>query len=744
MASPGKTPSDLLICAICTEPYDDNQHKAKFLACHHTFCSHCLNEWLRKKGQTNTGSIQCPNCNQLTVVPENGIDGLQTNFYIESMKENSSKHELNEPKLAGSANGCPEHGNQTMFFFCETCSTAICRDCTVLDHQKAEGHVIIGIKKATESHRHTLQDQLIRSRATHAEIQNAIQEAESEIQTIKHDKDLMTENLVAFIQYAQRQLEQYQQKATDAISEHHTIQHEKLIGHKQQLQQAERLLDKHISQGEQMTKSDDINDIISSTNKLEKVTEINKLNSGRQNCFTSNLISVPDLLNDKVGCIGKTCLPSFLPASVVIRNDEITAGLKSVIAVELLYDVNKKDPSLSPVLTVQITDPHYDELPATLNTTNSECTVTFTPQVSGRHDISVICLGQKLKSEQTHIMVNSNNPVLKFGTHGNGKGTFNGPYSIAMDNTGVLYVADSENKLIQKFSDNGEFISQFCVNDNDNECTTLDMVLDQNNGLIYCIETGYKNKAFYPRQMMLEFNLEGELQHSYKLSNCTSPYFIAIDTEQDILISDASKKCLCKLDKQGKYLSCMGDLEFPTFSVIGEDNSIIVADANNDCICIYNPDGKFRHKFGTSGTRKGQLKSPYGIATDGDLILVADKENNRIQVFRCNGTFVSTIESKDDPLKMPCGLLITGDGYVYVADMGNHCIKKYKYKWMTQSTNHKSLYCRSAIKAFMISRLCHWQKTNCPLMPFCWLWMRTAAVYWMPYIIMIAADALVP
>ena len=561
---------------------------------------------------------------------------------------------------------------------------AICRDCTVLDQQKAEGHVITAIKKATDSHRHTLEDQLLRSRATQAEIQSAIQKVESEIQTIKGDKDLMTENLVAFIQYAQRQLEQHQQKATDAISEHHTGKHEKLIGKKQQLQQAERLLDKQISQSEQITKSGDINDIISSNDKLAKATEITKLNSERENCFKSDLTSVLDLLNYRLCCSGKTCLPSFLPASVVIRNDEITAGLKSVIAVELLYDVNKKDPSLSPVLTVQITDPHKDELSATLNTTHNECTVTFRPQVSGRHEISILCLGQKLKSEQSYIIVNSNNPVLKFGERGNGKGAFFGPYSIVMDNNGVLYVADSQNRLIQKFSDNGEFISQFCVNDNDTEGTTLDMALDQNHGLIYCIETGYKNNAFHPRQMMLVFNLEGQLQHSYKLSNCASPYFIAINTEQDIIISDTVKKSLCKFDKQGKYLNCMGGLKYPAFITIGDDDSIIVTDTNNDCICIYNADGKFRHKFGTSGTGKGQLKEPYGVATDGDLILVADMGNNRIQVFICDGTFVSMIESKYDPLNKPMGLMITGDGYVYVADTYNNCIKKYKYKWMTQ------------------------------------------------------------
>ena len=683
MASACKSPPELLTCTTCTKPYDDNHRNAKFLACHHTFCSHCLNQWYTKNGQTDTGSIQCPNCKQLTIVPENGIDGLQTNFYVESMKEISDKYQelMEEPKLARSTDGCPEHGNQPMFFFCETCSMAICRDCTVLDHKETEEHIAIGIKKATDNYRHTLEEQLLKSRVTQDEIQSTIQEVESEIEAIQDDKDLVTENLVVFIQYAQHELNQFQQRATDAISEDHSIHHEKLMGKKWQFQQAKGLLDKHISQAEQITKSDNISDILSSKSQLEKVTQITKSNlAQRRSGFKSDLISFPNLLNDRLHRIGKTCLKSFLPTRVVCKNDEITAGLKSVITLELFNDAGNTFLFAASFLTIQIIDPHKDELKTTLNTSYPDCTVVFTPQVSGRHEISIMCLGNKLKSEQTHIMVNSNNPVIKFGKRGNDKGTFNVPWSIAKDNNGVLYVADRGNRLIQKFSDKGEFITQFCVNNIDNECTTVDMAFDQHNGLIYCVELQYKGNAFYPRQIMLAFNLDGELQHTCNLSNSNFPICIAINRQQDIIISDITKKCLCKYDKQGKYLGSMGFLKCPAFITIGEDDCIIVADRDDDCICIFNPDGTVRHTFRTSGTGKGQLRRPYGVATDGDLILVADSGNNRIQVFRCDGTFVSMIESKDDPLNTPMGLLITGDGYVYVADMNHHCIKKYKYK----------------------------------------------------------------
>ena len=68
--------------------------------------------------------------------------------------------------------------------------------------------------------------------------------------------------------------------------------------------------------------------------------------------------------------------------------------------------------------------------------------MTFTPQVSDKREISVMYLGRKLKSEQTHIMVISNNPVLKFGEKGDDRGTFMSPTDITMDNNGDLYVVD--------------------------------------------------------------------------------------------------------------------------------------------------------------------------------------------------------------------------------------------------------------------------------------------------------------
>ena len=633
----------------------------------------------RKKWQANNSDIQCPNCNQLTDIPGNGVAGLQTNFYIESMKEISDKYM--KPKHTGNAEGCIEHGNQPKFFFCETCSIAICHNCTVLDHKEAAGHIITGIKKATDAHRKTLEDQLRNSNAAKTEIDNAVHQLKREMQTVQNEKDHATENLVALIQFSQRQLEQCQQKATDAISQHHATQHVKLLGKQKQLQQAKGLLEAYINKSDETAKTDDISDIISSNRKLEKAAQITKVDlDPRGNYIKSDLISDPNILNEKLRSIGQTYFKSLLPTNVAFRNDEIIAGLESVITIELFNDAGDKFPFASSFLTVQIIDPQQQELPVTISTTHPECIMTFTPQVSGKHEISVMCLGQKIKSEQTHIMVNSNNPVLKFGEKGNGNGTFMYPVDIAMDNNGVLYIADRDNRLIQKFSGNGTFTSQFCVNVHDKDSTTLNMALDLNNRLIFCAEIGFKENEYSAKTNMLVFNLDGNFQDSCALSDFTFPLSTAINRKGNIIVSDINKKRLCKVDKKGKYICCMGDFKYPAFITIGDDDSIIVPDKLDDCIYIFNPDGTSKHKFGTSGTGKGQLRKPWGVATDGDNILVSEEENNRVQVFKCNGEFVSMIESKDDPLNMPCGLVVTGDGYVYVADFGNHCIKKYKYK----------------------------------------------------------------
>lgn len=64
-----------------------------------------------------------------------------------------------------------------------------------------------------------------------------------------------------------------------------------------------------------------------------------------------------------------------------------------------------------------------------------------------------------------------------------------------------------------------------------------------------------------------------------------------------------------------------------------KNGQIIIADRSNNRVQVFHPNGKFSHKFGTQGTGPGQFDRPAGVAVDNqDRIIVADKDNHRIQV----------------------------------------------------------------------------------------------------------------
>ena len=62
--------------------------------------------------------------------------------------------------------------------------------------------------------------------------------------------------------------------------------------------------------------------------------------------------------------------------------------------------------------------------------------------------------------------------------------------------------------------------------------------------------------------------------------------------------------------------------------------NIIIADRSNNRVQVFDRSGKFLRKFGCYGTRAGQFDRPAGVAYDNQLnrIVVTDKDNHRIQV----------------------------------------------------------------------------------------------------------------
>ena len=109
------------------------------------------------------------------------------------------------------------------------------------------------------------------------------------------------------------------------------------------------------------------------------------------------------------------------------------------------------------------------------------------------------------------------------------------------------------------------------------------------------------------------------------------------------------------------------------------DGYIVVADRSNNRIQVFTPDGKFHHKFGSPGSRNGQFDRPAGVSSDSqNRIIVADKDNHRIQIFTFDGSFLLKFGekgSKNGQFNYPWDVAVNCEGQILVSDTRNHRVQ---------------------------------------------------------------------
>jgi hypothetical protein len=169
-----------------------------------------------------------------------------------------------------------------------------------------------------------------------------------------------------------------------------------------------------------------------------------------------------------------------------------------------------------------------------------------------------------------------------------------------------------------------------------------------------------------------------------------SPYdkerrvWVVNDARQQIhVFSNDGKQLLFSLGTWNEKGADESHFNVPQDVAFAKDGSIYVADGlGNSRVVKFDKNGKYVLAWGTKGTGHGQFDAVHGVAVDDKLrVYVADRSNDRVQVFTADGKHLATWPN----LNFPNHIVITKNQEVWVAD--NQPVRLVKF-----DTNGNRLY----------------------------------------------------
>jgi DNA-binding beta-propeller fold protein YncE len=233
--------------------------------------------------------------------------------------------------------------------------------------------------------------------------------------------------------------------------------------------------------------------------------------------------------------------------------------------------------------------------------------------------------------------------IWSVGTHGDGVNQFDNPRDVAVDAANNIYVADTRNSRIVKLSSTGAWLGE---------------------------TTGPATAFSFP----LGVSVKG------------SKVYVGDTGRARVVVLDQALSVLQEVTANGVCANLNDNRDAQADSA----GNIYVAGYKTNQILKFAPDGTCIKTWGSTGTGNSQFRTPYGVdlandpVTGQELVYVADGLNNRVQVFRTDGSFVTAFGTFGEPTQV--GTFTTmrrvavakdGTGNVWAADLWGDRIERW-------------------------------------------------------------------
>ena len=215
------------------------------------------------------------------------------------------------------------------------------------------------------------------------------------------------------------------------------------------------------------------------------------------------------------------------------------------------------------------------------------------------------------------VFTTSGEKLQSFGTRGSGQGQFKDPCGVAVDGEGNIFVADTGNHRIQKFTEEGQFLREVNI-------SSHDIAFNTSNGELYLSD--------HSRQQVVVLNSDLTFSRAFGQGNAKRKF------------------------------------KFPLGIAFDNIGNVFVADRDNSRIQVFTAKGKFLRIIEKS---EGKLNLPVGVAVNTEGVkFVSELFGNCVSVFDHNDHFMSSCGG----FRSPCGLAVDGCGVLYVCDHNNNCV----------------------------------------------------------------------
>jgi DNA-binding beta-propeller fold protein YncE len=175
---------------------------------------------------------------------------------------------------------------------------------------------------------------------------------------------------------------------------------------------------------------------------------------------------------------------------------------------------------------------------------------------------------------------------------------------------------------------------------------------------------------------IIVFSREGEFIESWGEGIFANAHGAYIDAEDSFYCVDSGDHTVRKFASDGELVFTLGTKDKPaplgkpfnkpTDIAKAPNSDLYVSDGyGNSSIHHFTTEGELLRSWGESGTGSGQFNLPHGVWADEKRVYVADRQNNRVQIFTPEGEYIEEWGN----LLRPCDIYFDRRGRVYVAEL---------------------------------------------------------------------------